>query len=351
MDKFKSLCIKTIALIILLELNLHPAEQKPKFNEIFDLIKQKLTVTTPQQLEDAALSGILARYSNLVQITSSNTPTQTTAPIKKSTILETNLAYFHIQQINQDLPEQFKNTLSALEKTNTLNGLIIDLRFASGNDYNAASQFINLFIPQEKDLFSIGDHVYKSTPKNNPIELLTIILINKQTACAAEVIAEILRQNKLSILIGGKTSATAYSFEEIKLSTGQTLKIANGLIKTSDNTIISTNGVSPDIAVDITLDEEREFLDNPYKLPKRLSTDSQDQSIARISRTKINEAELVRMKREGTDSSGDLPAERDKTPKKTQQQEPQIIHDPVLARAIDLLKVLINFDITRLQKQ
>lgn len=336
--------IRILLLIVLLEFTTTAAEQPPKLNEVVDLLKSKLSIVKPEQIEEAALAGILNKYSNLVQLVSTESPLQPINPVKKAVILETNFAYFHIQNVGGDLVAQFKKSLSELEKSNTVKGLIIDLRFASGNDYSVCADFLDLFFEGEKQLFSIGKREFKSKQKEKPIKLPTAVLINKETACAAEVIGEILRQNKLAVLIGSRTSGNAYSFEEFKLSTGQTLKIAIGTIINTENIAISTNGIAPDISVEVSLDEEREFIDNPYKLPKRLMTDTSGSG--KSSTRKLNEAELVRMKKEGID----IPTEsttREKTAKP--QQEIQIIHDPSLARALDLLKVLTNFHFERLQ--
>lgn len=335
-------------LLILLAFNVSSAEQKPKLNEVVDLLKSKLTVVKPEQIEEAALDGILSKFSNLVEIVYDEKPSRTVEPIRKSVILETNFAYFHIQQVGPKLASQFKTALGELEKSNVIKGVIIDLRFASGNDYSACGEFLDLFFDTEKTLFSIGNRAFKSTQKEKQVKTPITVLINRETATAAEVIAEVLRQNKVAVLIGSKTSGNTYSFEEFKLSTGQMMKIAMGTIRLSDDTIISTNGILPDISVDVSLDEEREFILNPYKLPRRLMAESSETGAVRPLR-KINEAELVRMKREGIDpATGAQSTDREKTSKP--QQELQLIHDPSLARALDLLKVLAEFNFEKFQR-
>lgn len=339
-----NLIMRVVFLIVLSAFTTFAAEQTPKLNEVVDLIKSKLSIVKPEQIEQAALEGILNKYSNLVQIVSAEKPSSPINPIKKTVILETNYAYFHIQHVSGNLSGEFQKAFSELEKSNTIKGIIIDLRFASGNDYSVCAELLDLFFEGEKTLFSIGNREFKSKKKEKSVKLPTTVLINKETACAAEVIAEILRQNKLAVLIGSKTSGNAYSFEDFKLSTGQTLKIAVGTISLGENLTISTNGIVPDISVDVSLDEEREFIDNPYKLPKRLSGDLS--ASGKSTLRKLNEAELVRMKKEGIDNPADSSA-LEKTTKP--QQQIQIIHDPSLARALDLLKVLTNFNFERIQ--
>ncbi|HON06625.1 MAG TPA: hypothetical protein PLW02_00840, partial [Verrucomicrobiota bacterium] len=104
-----------------------------------------------------------------------------------------------------------------------------------------------------------------------------------------------------------------------------------------------TNGLKPEITVDISLEEERQFIDNPYKLPKRLAAEGE--STSRIARPKLNEDELVKMKKEGIDYTSPA-AEREKSSK----PEPKIVYDPVLSRAIDILKVLSIIGFDKIQK-
>ncbi|MGC8828943.1 MAG: S41 family peptidase [Verrucomicrobiia bacterium] len=329
-------------------LNLYSQNVKPpQFKEVYDILKSKLTGIPEPELEAAALNGILNRFSNYVQIVSKENIEESMEAVSNIQFFESNIVCFKIGAVIQTLPNQFADLLNQIQKTNELKGIIIDLRFTSGKNYEAAAKFADLFYSNEKQLFKLGDKIFKTTAKTNAITTPTILLVNKETANAAEALALSLMNCKSVISIGNNTSGTAHSFTEIKLSTGQILRIASASIKYSDDTPVQTNGLKPDIVVDTPIEDERDFIANPYKLPRRLEALESSQT-ARATRPRLNEAELVRMKKEGIDLSGDLPpVEKSAKPQDSQQK---LIQDPSLARAVDILKVINLIGIEKFQK-
>jgi hypothetical protein len=101
-----------------------------------------------------------------------------------------------------------------------------------------------------------------------------------------------------------------------------------------------TNQVTPDINVEVTADQEKAHFADPFK---RLTAASATEGIPspessvrtnRGSRPRMNEAELVRRRRE-QQSLGDLPvasARPDSAP------EEKVLMDAALVRALDVLK-------------
>jgi len=339
--------IITIVLsIAVCALNLYSQNTRaPQFKEVYEILKSKLTGISESELESAALKGILTQFSNYVQVVSNEEGEQADQPVANIRFFETNIVYFKIAAVSKSLPEQFINLLKSVQKTNEARGLIIDLRFTSGKDYEAAAKFADLFYNNEKALFKLGDKVFKTTAKTNAIATPTILLVNGETANAAEALVLALTNCKSVISIGNNTSGTAHSFSEYKLSTGQILKIAAAAIKLPDDTAVNTNGLKPNIVVDTPVEDERDYIQNPYKLPKRL--ESLDSIAARSARPRLNEAELVRMKKEGIDLSGELPIEK---PTKPQDSQQKLIQDPSLARAIDILKIINLIGMEKFQK-
>lgn len=322
------------------------AEKTPQFKEVFEILKTKLPNITESQLEKAALNGILTRFSNYVHIVTDSGADNLEQPSLKTQFFESNIVYFRIGAVCQGLSEQFSETLKQIVKTNDIKGLILDLRFSTGKDYESAAKFADLFYNEEKPLFKLDEKLFKSTTKTNAIALPTIVLINKETANSAEALVYSLMNCKSVITIGNHTSGTAHSFVDYKLSSGHILRVAAAPIKTPDDTPIPTNGLAPDIVVNTPIDDERDFIENPFKLPKRLESDSKQTAFT--TRPRLNEAELVRMKKEGIDITGDLPL-ADKTAKPTEAQQ-KIIHDPALARAVDILKVISLIGMEKFRK-
>jgi hypothetical protein len=188
-------------------------------------------------------------------------------------VLENTVLYVRPGRVTENLPEQ----LRSLQPTNQTVGTVLDLRFADGDSGVAAAA----------KLFSA---------KKLPL----VILVDGETRGAAAELALDLRAVKAGIIIG------------------------------------STNApekISPDIAVKVSADAEKDFLENPFAPPAT-------NAITSLSPTNdlmpfvdhVNEAQLVRDKIKDGDES-DAPTAR---PEPVQP----VIRDPALARAVDLLKAL-----------
>lgn len=132
--------------------------------------------------------------------------------------------------------------------------------------------------------------------------------------------------------------------QEYPLKNGDRLRIVTTPIQMGDGSVLS-EGVKPDIAVEVSPQEERAYYGDAYRAagaPGLAGTGpGQTNSSLALApgtnaarRLRLNEAELVRERREGTFPEADLPAARNREPDKPQ------VRDPALARALDLLKGL-----------
>ena len=93
--------------------------------------------------------------------------------------------------------------------------------------------------------------------------------------------------------------------------------------------------IQPDIAVKVSLDDERVFMENPYAAPAANETNSPaatNNLLPFLDYT--SEADLVRLKiKDGEGGENPPPPQKAEPPK-------PFIRDPVLARAVDLIKGL-----------
>jgi hypothetical protein len=189
-----------------------------------------------------------------------------------------------------------------------------------------------------------GNGMKKSTGRTDPISLPMALLVNGQTAGAAEALAGILRQADVALLIGSNTAGRASIAREFALKNGQRLRIATTPVKMGNGQPFPLTGLKPDIQVQVAAEDERAYFDDAYKmLPKSgllpgTASDANPTSSAstnRAPRRRINEAELVRMLREGETQE----LEAALAPRPIDPARP-LVNDPALARAIDLLKGL-----------
>jgi hypothetical protein len=180
----------------------------------------------------------------------------------------------------------------------------------------------------------------KSTDKTNVFRQPVAILVNQFTSGAAEALAAVLRQHDIGLLIGTNTAGQASMTKDFPLHGGEVLRIAVAPVKAGDGEVVER--LKPDIRVDVNPDDERAYFMDAYKaLPRTSAGGTSSTNIASLSvtnrapRRRINEAELVRMLREGENPEEEIA----KTPRIVEPAKP-VITDPALSRAIDLLKAL-----------
>ena len=65
--------------------------------------------------------------------------------IGKSDVYENLVAYLRVARVESGLAEAVRDSFQRLKSTNKLAGLVLDLRFAGGDDYSAAAQVADRF--------------------------------------------------------------------------------------------------------------------------------------------------------------------------------------------------------------
>ena len=314
----------------------------PNFGAVFDLVRAHLVGTSEMELNRAAVEGLLAKLRGKVLLiadpNSSVTPTINSL-VSKTNLLDDGIAYLRVDRVEDGLAGAVSAAYQWLSNSNKLKGLVLDLRFAEGEDFAAAAGVADLFIAKARPLLDWGHGVVNSTEKPDAQRVPVAVLINRETTGAAEALAAVMREGGAALLLGGTTAGAGMVMEEYPLPDGQKLRIASGPVKLGDGTVLSPQGVTPDIEVKISLDDERAYLLDPYSLLGKSIVMSGAVSNTPTGtnvpsrRPRITEADLVRERREGRSLEEFTPA-RDREPVKPQ------ITDPSLARAVDLLKGL-----------
>lgn len=135
-------------------------------------------------------------------------------------------------------------------------GIVLDLRDNPGGlvfeAIGVASEFLPegtvIYQEQERD----GEVVKKKTVGGeDAIDLPMAVLINENTASAAEIIAGALHDNNRAVLIGERTFGTGTVLSPFQLSDGSVALIGVSLWLTADGDQIWKVGVAPDEEVDL----------------------------------------------------------------------------------------------------
>jgi hypothetical protein len=144
----------------------------------------------------------------------------------------------------------------------------------------------------------------------------------------------VLRDTDVGLILGSQTAGQASIFKEFPLRDGSKLRVAVARVNFGAGKTLTT-GLSPDIAIDTSLDDERAYLQDPLKvLHPSLVAKTDANAKTMLEQPRMNEVELIREHNSGEDrTTADARSLSDVT-------ETPAVADPALARALDLLKGL-----------
>jgi hypothetical protein len=317
------------------------------FTEVFELLKANLAGVTGEQLNEAAARGLLEQLAGKVSVVGEAPPLVRgagTNPPVSAAVFDRHFGYLRVNRLAAGTGKEFQAAYERLLTTNKLKGLVIDLRFAGGSDYAAAVAVADRFFANELPLVDWGEGWKKSTEKTDAISLPVTVLVNRKTTGAAEALAGMLRHRDVGLLIGTNTAGEASMAKEFSLKTGQRLRVAVAPVKVGDGKELPFSGIKADIEVAVSPEDELAWYEDAYKKPPapvRLAgaanTETNAAGTNRAPRRRLNEAELVRMNREGQLPDREPSFTNDSS--RTVESVP-MVNDPALARALDLLKGL-----------
>jgi len=328
-----------------------PAEAKaeaanaPDFLEVYDLVRTHLAGMSEAQLNQAAVQALLSGLGPRVSLATNGAAAKARAEaplVGRPGVFDGGIAYVRIERVGDGLANAVRDACRKLGATNKLSGLILDLRYAAGEDYASAAATADLFLKKDQPLLNWGNGMVRAKEKSDAISLPVALLVNQRTAGAPEALAAVLRETGAGLILGSRTAGQAMIAREFPLKNGDRLRIATAPIQLGNSSALSTQGLKPDIAVEVTPEEERAYYADAYRLPARTDllaggglglTNGAAGTNRPLRRPRFSEADLVRERREGI-SEADITALRDRGP------DTPLVNDPALARALDLLKGL-----------
>lgn len=143
-----------------------------------------------------------------------------------------------------------------LLKLKNKEGIIIDLRANSGGLLSNAIQIADMFLDNTTIVSTVDRYGYKETAKSRRNFLADqpmVVLINKGSASASEILSGALKDNGRALLVGENTFGKGLVQEVKSLAPfGSGLNITIQKYLTPNGTDINKKGIAPDIEVKIT---------------------------------------------------------------------------------------------------
>jgi carboxyl-terminal processing protease len=173
-------------------------------------------------------------------------------PTVEARTLEGDIAYVALFEFNQQAAPRLESAIEELLEDQP-RALILDLRNNPGGLLDQSVAVSDLFLPEgtvviQRDSEG-GERIYESQDGDIAEEIPLIVLVNRFSASASEIVAGALQDRGRAILIGETTFGKGSVQVQYQLSDGSLLRVTQAKWYTPDGTSISETGITPDIAV------------------------------------------------------------------------------------------------------
>ena len=134
---------------------------------------------------------------------------------------------------------------------NIKEGLILDLRSNPGGLISEAVNVAQIFIGNGTVVsYRVnGDEKVFSAKNPKPLTIPIIVMINRATASASEILAAALQDRNRGVVIGEKSYGKGSVQEFVTLEDGSKLELTVALYVTPSGRTIEGEGVTPDLSV------------------------------------------------------------------------------------------------------
>jgi carboxyl-terminal processing protease len=189
--------------------------------------------------------------------------------VKRTRLLDADLTgpfkigYIRLIQFNEPTAEDLAKALDDLQKQG-MQALILDLRNNPGGLLNSAVDVCAQFLPPNTKVVSTQgrvasqqhDYLTSGAKKERP-NFPMAVLINEGSASGAEIVSGALKDLHRAILVGETTFGKGSVQNVLQLPDGSAVRFTTAKYYTPSKQVIQGNGVTPNIRVVITPEQER----------------------------------------------------------------------------------------------
>ncbi len=118
------------------------------------------------------------------------------------------IGYIALTEFTEHSSQQFKRALDELKEQKNINGLIIDLRNNGGGIIDEAIRIVSNFVPrgtmvvETKGKIESSHRIYKTTQTPGYLDFPVVVLMNKNSASASEIVAGSLQDLGRATVVG-----------------------------------------------------------------------------------------------------------------------------------------------------
>ena len=197
----------------------------------------------------------------------------------KSEVLDEKIGYIRLTSFNENSDDQIKKKIKEFKKNKKIEGYILDLRNNPGGLLGQAIKISDFFLDDGEIVSTKGrkkNENQKWFAREGDIinGKALIVLINKGSASASEIVAGALKDHKRAVLVGEKSYGKGSVLSIIPLKNRGAIRLTISKYYLPSGKSISEVGVTPDITVEEESDDFRILSenDNQLKFARKLFT-------------------------------------------------------------------------------
>ncbi len=171
-------------------------------------------------------------------------------------LLDDGIAYIQLTEFDDVTVEQFEEALEELEADGAV-GLILDLRDNPGGSLYSVVEIADMLLGEGLILYTednSGNREEYTSDAKRELDLPIVLLVNENSASAAEVLTGALKDHGKATVVGVTTYGKGIVQTVRTLSDGSSVKLTTSAYYTPSGTNIHGVGITPDVEVE--LDEE-----------------------------------------------------------------------------------------------
>lgn len=202
------------------------------------------------KIEDSVVTLTLERSGE--QISVEVTIGEIVVPSVDGFLFNDRVGYIQISSFASDTPKEFAEWIDELSSQG-VQSLIIDIRYNPGGLLDSVKELASNFI-KEGILMTVQDSSGQQTAaeikSGSELPIPVVVLINEESASAAEVLAGFLQDYKKATLVGKRTFGKGTIQSMFPLTNGGVLKVSTEQYFTPKGNAVQEQGISPDLEVD-----------------------------------------------------------------------------------------------------
>lgn len=229
---------------------------------------------TPVTMTVARLNGVTYDYIDVTI-----TRAKINSPTVEFRMLENDIAYIEITEFDDITLDQFNEAL-AEARGSGMKGLILDLRGNPGGNLITVVEIAKKILPEGLIVYTedkYGEREEYRCDGENPLGLPLVVLIDRNSASASEILAGAIKDYGVGTLVGTTTFGKGIVQRIMQLTDGSAVKLTISKYYTPNGYNIHGIGIAPDVEIpydaELFRNEER---DNQLEEAERIMNEMLD---------------------------------------------------------------------------